>query len=88
MKTIRLDNKLEASLKQYARQRDVSESQVIREAISEYLEKKDIKASSYTIGKPYFGKYGSGSGSDKEKGNRSITYKSRFKSKVREKTSR
>jgi len=80
MKTVRLNNKLEKSLKSYAKRNDLSESQVIREALTAYITEREKQESSYTIGENYFGNTGSGSSDNSQR------YKSKIKSKLREKT--
>ncbi len=81
MKTVRLNEKLEKELKNLSIQENVSESNIIREALTEYISKKTNKKP-YNIGEHLFGKVGSGDN------NRSTTYKSRLKTRIREKTAR
>lgn len=98
MKTVRLDRKLENSLRRYAHRNNIPESRVIREALEEYLSRVEStsEVTSYTLGKDYFGKVGSGTGTgadtnadiDEPTGKRSQDYKNRLKTRLREKTSR
>jgi len=53
-------------------------SEIIKEAVEFYYEKEENQIDSYTLGLPYFGKYGSGIG------DLSTTYKQRIKEKLRE----
>ena len=53
-------------------------SEVMIESIDRLYEQEEIGIDSYTLGLPYFGKYGSGIG------DLSTTYKERIKEKLRE----
>lgn len=81
MKTVRLKKDLENNLKKYAKRNKVSESEVIREALTAYITKQEKQESSYSIGKNYFGNTGSGKTTNSQR------YKSELKSKIREKAS-
>ena len=50
-----------------------TKSEIIKEAVEMYYEKEENEIDSYTLGLPYFGKYGSGIG------DLSTTYKQRFR---------
>jgi len=52
-------------------------SQIIIESLDMYYEREESGIDSYTLGLPYFGKYGSG------EGDLSTTYKQRIKEKLR-----
>ena len=82
MKTVRLKKDLEENLKQYAKRHNISESEVIREALTAYIAEGKEQESSYSIGQAYFGNHGSGTSTNSQR------YKSKIKAKVREKTSR
>jgi Arc/MetJ-type ribon-helix-helix transcriptional regulator len=79
MISFRINKELEKKIDQLAKQRNLTRSEVIREAIQEYVVNKESAHHPYDLGKEWFGKEGSG---DKD---RSTTYKSRLKSKLREK---
>ncbi|NBC64029.1 MAG: ribbon-helix-helix protein, CopG family [Bacteroidetes bacterium] len=81
MRSVRLPDEIEKELKSLAEQKKVSRSNIIKEALVEYISKEKKYNRPYDIGKQYFGKRGSG-----EK-DRSTTYKSRIKEKIREKQS-
>jgi len=70
MKTVRL--------KKYAKRNKVSESEVIREALTAYITKHEKQEPSYSIGKNYFGNTGSGITTNSQR------YKSEIKSKTGE----
>lgn len=81
MRSVRLPEEIEKELKSLSEQKKVSRSNIIKEALVEYISKEKKYNSPYETGKQYFGKRGSG-----EK-DRSSTYKSRIKEKIREKQS-
>ncbi len=78
MKTVRLSKELEQQLKTYATREGISESQIIREALVEYMAQKTEHITPYEAGKHLFGQVGS------ENTSGSSTYKSEIKKKVRE----
>jgi predicted transcriptional regulator len=80
MKTVRLQKELESKLASYAKEHNMTESAVIREALSEYIGRHSVKRSSYQLGKQYFGRVGSVQTDNSER------YKAKLKSKIREKT--
>lgn len=84
MKSVRLHKELEKKLKKRAYTDNKSESEIVREALVAYLSDADQKESSYALGQSLFGQ----TASSETTSNRSATYKSRLKSKIREKTSR
>lgn len=81
MKSVRLPKELEEELDALSSATNRSHSFIIREALVEYIAKEKSYSKPFETGKEYFGKHGSG---DED---RSITYKSRIKEKVREKHS-
>lgn len=81
MRSVRLPEEIEKELKTLSEQKNVSRSNIIKEALVEYISKEKKYNRPYESGKKYFGKRGSG---DKD---RSTTYKSRIKEKIREKQS-
>ncbi len=60
MTSIRLNKELEKSLGQLSEKEGVSKSDIIREALSEYLERKITATTPWELGENKFGKYGSG----------------------------
>lgn len=56
-----------------------TKSDIIKEALDFYYEREENELDSFTVGEPYFGKYGSG-----ESG-RADNYKQRIKEKLRAK---
>ena len=60
-----------------SKHKNKTKSEVIIEALEMYYEKEEKELDSYTLGLPYFGKYGSGIG------DLSTTYKQRLKEKIR-----
>jgi len=76
-----LPKEIEHELEVLSKQKDVSRSVIIKEALVEYMAKEKTYNQPFKTGKKYFGKYSSGDH------DRSVTYKSRIKSKIREKSS-
>ena len=56
-----------------------TKSDIIKESLDMYYEHEEDRLDSFTLGEPYFGKYGSG------EGDLSTTYKKRIKEKLRAK---
>lgn len=81
MKSVRLPKELEEQLEALSSKTDKSHSVIIREALVEYIAKEKSHSKPFETGKEYFGKHGSGDG------DRSVTYKSRIKEKIRDKHS-
>lgn len=79
MASIRLNKELEQKIDLIAKQRKITRSEVIREAISEYVAEKEGAGNPYELGKELFGVRGSG------ESDRSVYYKAKLKSKLREK---
>jgi len=82
MTSIRLDKDTERKLEKIAASKKITKSQLIREAIAEYITASEKYFSPYKVGEPLFGKYGSG------KDDISATYKSRIKDKINAKNTR
>ena len=81
MRSVRLPEEIEKELKSLSEQKKVSRSNIIKEALVEYISREKQYNRPYDTGKQYFGKRGSG---EKYK---SVSYKSRIKGKIREKQS-
>jgi predicted transcriptional regulator len=79
MRSVRLPEEVDKKLETLANQKNVSRSIIIKEALVEYMAKEEKYNQPYEAGAQYFGKHGSG-----EK-DRSVTYKSRIKDKIRDK---
>ncbi len=79
MRTVRLTEEEERKLDYLARQKNVSRSQVIREALESYFDQAEVGRSSFEKGKALFGKFRSGeAGRSKER-------KERIHQKIRRK---
>lgn len=81
MRSVRLPKEIEKELETLSNQKKVSRSEIIKEALVEYMAKEKKYNQPYELGAAYFGKRGSG-----EK-DRSETYKSKVKSKISDKRS-
>lgn len=79
MKSVRLPKELEEELDALSESTNKSHSFIIREALVEYIAKEKSYANPFESGKEFFGRHGSGDG------DRSVTYKTRIKEKLREK---
>ena len=71
--TARLPIETRNKLVALSRVKNKSKSEIIIEALDNYYEKEENALDSFTLGLPYFGKYGSGIG------DLSTTYKQRFR---------
>ena len=60
-----------------SRKMNKTKSDIIKDAVEMYYKQEENEIDSYTLGLPYFGKYGSG------EGDLSTTYKQRIKEKIR-----
>jgi predicted DNA-binding protein len=76
MLTARVPVAMEQRLAFLSNVQHTSKSELIKEALEEFLYKQETEDDSLAIGEPYFGKYGSGDT------DRSITYKQRIKDKL------
>jgi hypothetical protein len=72
----RLPIKTRNKLVALSRAKKMTLSEVIIESLDRYYEQEENELDSYTLGLPYFGKYGSGIG------DLSTTYKKRLKEKL------
>lgn len=81
MRSVRLTPEIEKELEILANQKNVSRSAIIKEALVEYMTKEKTYNQPYKTGEKYFGKRGSG------EHDRSVTYKSRIKSRIGDKQS-
>lgn len=81
MISLRISSKTEAELNEYCEKMGLSKSQVVKEALAQYLLQKQNALDPYEAGKDLFGQEGSG-----EKDN-SRNYKAKVKSKIDEKHS-
>lgn len=79
MINVRLDIETEKALKQYAEAHDMTKSSVVKEALAQYLSKKEVAQNPFTLGEDLFGVGSSGSS------NLSKSYKERLKQKLNEK---
>ncbi len=81
MISVRLPKELENQINALTKEKKITKSEIIKEALVLYLEKSEKIESSYDLGKDLFGKYGS------RNGNLSSEYKSKVKEKIHEKNS-
>lgn len=81
MKSVRLPKELEEELEALSSKTRKSHSLIIREALVEYIAKEKSYNNPFEAGKDLFGKHGSGDG------DRSVSYKSKIKEKIRDKQS-
>ncbi|MCL2044023.1 MAG: ribbon-helix-helix domain-containing protein [Treponema sp.] len=75
--TARLSAETRNRLLVLSRLKGKTKSDIIKESIDMYYEREESGIDSYTLGLPYFGKYGSG------QGELSTTYKERLREKLR-----
>jgi hypothetical protein len=79
MMSIRLPIDMEQRLTDVSKIRNMSKSELIKEALSKMFSLEENELDSYEIGKDYFGKYGS------SYGNLSTSYKKALKEKLNDK---
>lgn len=79
MFSIRLSNDMEKRIKELAEKNKVNKSDIVKEALQDYLAKEESKESPYKLGEDLFGQYSSGDGSLSE------NYRLTVKEKIREK---
>ena len=79
MLTVRLTPEMEAAIDRLAYIHKKTKSEVVKEALMEYIQARGESGSAYELGKDLFGIAGS------EDGNRSSTYRKRLKEKLGEK---
>lgn len=77
MTTVRLPPELEHKLTQHAAESGTSKSELIKQALENWLEGLENERDSYELGHEYFGTEGSGDGS------LSVAAKARLKEKLR-----
>ncbi|MGB3589255.1 MAG: hypothetical protein WBA23_22110 [Tunicatimonas sp.] len=82
MLTVRLSNKTEKELREFCEQQQKTKSQVVKEALTLYLQQVPTTASPYGLGKDLFGLESS------DRTDNSARYKSRVKGKLNEKYAR
>lgn len=76
MFSFRISPKTEKELSEYCEETGIPKSQVVKEALAQYLIQKRNRLDPYEAGKDLFGQEGSG------EGNNSKNYKSTVKSKI------
>jgi predicted transcriptional regulator len=82
MRSIRLSDDIERRLDQLSERENRTKSDLIKEAIVEYLTDREVKQSPYDLGADLFGVYSS------DEGDLSTTYKTRIIEILREKNAR
>ena len=82
MRSIRLPADIEHRLEKLSERENRTKSDLIKEAIVEYLSDREVKQSPFDLGSDLFGVYSS------EEGDLSTTYKTRIVEILREKNSR
>ncbi len=82
MASVRLPHNQEQKLDEIARAKNVSRSQIIKEALELYISREEAAANPYMAGEALFGIHGSG------ESNRSATYKQRIKKQLKQKHNR
>ncbi len=78
MFSVRLDDELDKKIQAMAEKAKVSKSEIVREALTEYLEAREAEDKPYDLGHDLFGRFGSG------EVDLSTTYKRRIKEKLHE----
>ncbi len=78
MFSIRLDDELDKKIQALAEKAKISKSEIVREALTEYLEAREAEEKPYDLGRDLFGRFGSGDG------DLSTTYKRQIKEKIHE----
>ncbi len=76
MFSIRLPKELEKKVEELSEKEQVTKSEIVREALQEYIDKREKTEHPYLLGEDLFGKYGSDSGS------RSVEYKEIVRDKI------
>jgi len=80
--TARLPMEISNKLVALSRAKGKTKSDIIKESLEMYYAQEENEIDSYTLGEPYFGKYGFGDG------DLSTTYKERIKEKIAKKHER
>ena len=78
MFSVRLDDELDKKIRALSKKTKATKSELVREALTEYLETREAEDKPFDLGQDLFGRFGSG------KGNLSTTYKKRIKEKLNE----
>lgn len=76
MTSARLSYELEEKLDALSRAKSITKSDMVKEALVEYITQEEVGRSSWELGRDFFGKYGSGDG------RLSTDYKNRLKEKI------
>ncbi len=76
MLSIRLPKELEKMVEAQSRKEKITKSEIVREALQEYMDKREKAEHPYLLGEDLFGKYGSASGS------KSVEYKKIVRDKI------
>ena len=79
MIAVRLPEKMEKQLNNYAKQCNKTKTDVVKEALTLYFKNKEKRKTAYEAGASLFGKYSSG------RNDLSTTYKQKLKEKIRAK---
>ena len=82
MFSVRLPEELEKKLNILSKEKNTTKSEIVKEALAQYIAVNSEKLVSYDLGKEFFGRYGSGDD------NRSETYKKKLKEKFHGKNTR
>jgi hypothetical protein len=77
MTTARLPDDLEQLLTAASNMQHKPKTYFVKEALAQYFYKEENEQTSWEVGEPYFGQYGSGDGT------LSVTYKDQIKEKIR-----
>jgi len=78
MFSVRLDDELDKKIRALSKKTKATKSEIVREALTEYLETREAEDKPFDLGQDLFGRFGSG------KGDLSTTYKKRIKEKLNE----
>jgi len=81
MISVRLPDDLEQKVNQISKKDHISKSELIKDALLQYIDQYEDTLDSFKIGNQFFGKYAS------ENSNFSTTYKQRIREKLNEKYS-
>lgn len=79
MVSVRLSKQLEEKINLLSKRKNISKSEIIKEALEKYFDDYERQEDPYGLGEELFGKYGSG------KVNLSVTYKKKVREKINEK---
>ncbi len=76
MISVRLSKELKAKLDSLAKQQNMTKSDVVKEALGEYIAAYEKKKNAYELGKDLFGQFGSG------QDDLSVSYKQKVRGKI------